>query len=437
MIKKYIVLLLVILVHLIILTCGTSPGSTPSSSSSDLGTDSSIVSPSSSSDSSDSDSSDSSPPPQVTYTHGLQSREEFEGHQFTIVDGAYHFPQLLSELGIFKDFEKLTVNEGVIPYGVNSPLYTSGATKRRWMILPSNTDKIVYNLAGATNVFKFPVGTVFIKTFSLTNAENEEIHLETRFIIENGAQGIGADATSYRWKKDQTDAVLMTANVDEAVNVSDDYPTKGTGIVNWHYPFSECSQCHILGGKLLGVVPSQLNGEFYYDRYDVTDNQIRTWNSIELFNKDMSFHYPYSQEDYRYDHVERYDRLDDESVDLNQRIKSYLAVNCGICHRPEHPHGYHLNLPSNLDFRYEVPIPQMALYDTVNDTKIPADRGHVSSNYYFYRVDTDDLTNSVLYGRLSHDANTNLKPGMALFSEPNPAILSPIKEWLRINFVEE
>ena len=48
-------------------------------------------------------------------------------------------PRLLSETGIFQSLKDLTPAAGVLPYDVNSPLWSDGAVKRRWLVLPKDS----------------------------------------------------------------------------------------------------------------------------------------------------------------------------------------------------------------------------------------------------------------------------------------------------------
>jgi len=77
---------------------------------------------------------------------------------------SHALPQHLSELGAFADPVHLVPAPGIIPYNVNSPLWSDGASKQRWIAVPKN-EKIAFS---ATDNFSFPAGTVFIKNFALT-----------------------------------------------------------------------------------------------------------------------------------------------------------------------------------------------------------------------------------------------------------------------------
>ena len=52
-------------------------------------------------------------------------------------DGA--LPRLLSQTGLFKDVARLIPAEDLLPYDVNVPFWSDGATKRRWIKLPPGT----------------------------------------------------------------------------------------------------------------------------------------------------------------------------------------------------------------------------------------------------------------------------------------------------------
>src|SRR5262245_39856007 len=68
----------------------------------------------------------------------------------------------LSEYGFFTGALKdLSPAEGVIPFALNSPLFSDYAYKKRFVKIPGTT-KVKYN---GDDVFEFPDGTVLIKNF--------------------------------------------------------------------------------------------------------------------------------------------------------------------------------------------------------------------------------------------------------------------------------
>lgn len=71
-------------------------------------------------------------------------------------------PERLSEWGVLNtDGRHLRLNEGVVPYDLNSPLFSDYALKLRTVWMPPETS------AGyrSDREFDFPVGTIICKTF--------------------------------------------------------------------------------------------------------------------------------------------------------------------------------------------------------------------------------------------------------------------------------
>ena len=96
--------------------------------------------------------------------------------------------ELLSSYGFFKGkLRNLEPQEGVVPYFLNSSLFSDYAYKRRFVKIPKGT-AATYN---GSEVFNFPEGTVLIKNFYYPadfRKPNENIRLmETRLLIlQNG-----------------------------------------------------------------------------------------------------------------------------------------------------------------------------------------------------------------------------------------------------------
>ena len=77
------------------------------------------------------------------------------------------FPTKLSETGLFTSVKGHQVDPGLIPYDVNAPLWSDGASKERFIALPGD-GKIEFADARGWN---FPEGAVLVKTFSLDMAK--------------------------------------------------------------------------------------------------------------------------------------------------------------------------------------------------------------------------------------------------------------------------
>ena len=244
-------------------------------------------------------------------------------------------PQQLSATGLFADVQNLIPTPGLIEYEVNAPLWSDGARKRRWIALPG-TSRVDFS---PTDAWTFPVGTVLVKHFELDTPTGIR-RLETRVLVRST---MGWDSYPYRWNPAQLDADLLASAATETIAAVD---ANGQGFaVDWFFPGpTDCSQCHTAAaGHVLGVNTRQLNRDFAYPR--VRDNQLRAWNFIGLFDRDIGAATQYSA---------LADPADDER-DIATRARSYLAANCAQCHRPGGP------TPVNMDLRFAIPVAQTNL----------------------------------------------------------------------------
>lgn len=230
-------------------------------------------------------------------------------------------PTLLSQTGAFTDLAALAPAPGVIPYGVNQPLWSDGAAKRRWIALPNDgvpntpAERIAWS---EEDPWGFPAGTVMIKHF-----EFDQRRLETRFLV-NGDDGSWYGFT-YRWREDGSDAELLPG--DPLVETVDDGGVART----WHFPGrTQCFSCHTTaGGRPLGVKTSQLNGDFFYEATGRVANQLVTLNRLGFLSPAL--------DEASLPAMLTSRRQDDVTASLERRARSYLDVNCAHCHQPAAP----------------------------------------------------------------------------------------------------
>lgn len=113
--------------------------------------------------------------------------------------------------------------DGVLPFTPQYPLWTDGATKRRWIRLPPGTSIDTSD----PDAWVFPVGTTFWKEFSVGRA------LETR-LAERLADGSWR-YVAYVWNADGTAAVIAPdgASIDLGHGRRHDVPAAG-----------DCLLCH-------------------------------------------------------------------------------------------------------------------------------------------------------------------------------------------------
>jgi uncharacterized repeat protein (TIGR03806 family) len=289
-------------------------------------------------------------------------------------------PTMLSATGVFSDTPAMVPTNGLIPYAPNTPLWSDGALKTRYISVPNNgvLETPVQQVGFApTGQWTFPSGTVFVKTFELqTNLSdpNSILRLETRLLVRdtNGA----VYGVTYKWLPDNSDAVLLSNSMTEAVVITN----AGTSFIqNWYFPSpSDCLQCHTaVAGYVLGVNTRQLNGADFYPASGVADNQLRTLNRLGLF-------YPAFSEA-GIATFEQLSSLTNPTAALTQRARSYLDANCAQCHQPG-------GTGITFDARYDTPLTNQSIINVTAAFSLGYDNAKV--------VAPSDIWRSVLYDRI-------------------------------------
>jgi glucose/arabinose dehydrogenase/mono/diheme cytochrome c family protein len=190
------------------------------------------------------------------------------------------FPKRLSETGIFTSVKGHVVDPGLIPYDVNAPLWSDGATKERFIGLPGD-GQIDFTTNRGWN---FPEGTVLVKTFSLDLIRNEPSsrrRIETRLLTKQNGQWYGY---SYLWNDDQTEAELApAAGLERIYEISDPKTPGNPHKQTWHYPSrAECMVCHSRAANwVLGLTAMQMNK--VHDYGGVRDEQLRALEHLGVF----------------------------------------------------------------------------------------------------------------------------------------------------------
>ena len=245
-------------------------------------------------------------------------------------------PATLSQLGIFIDLTNLTPADFLIPYTVNSPLWSDGAVKTRWFTIPTNTT-IHFTANGE---WTFPAGSIFVKHFELPVDDTDPKilrRLETRIIVrDTNSYVYGA---SYKWRPDNSDADLVSTGISEPVEIK---TSTGIRTQTWFYPGKQdCLTCHTpASGGVLGVNTRQLNGKFKYSDGH-TDNQLRALGRMGIF--DGAF------DERKIFRAPKLVNITNTAAALELRVRSYLDANCSICHRPGGAGAF-------FDARFETPL---------------------------------------------------------------------------------
>jgi uncharacterized repeat protein (TIGR03806 family) len=226
-------------------------------------------------------------------------------------------PDLLSDTGCVDPSDVTRPYAGLVPYDINAGFWSDGASKTRFLGLPNGA---TMSIVGDDD-WQLPAGTVIVKNFSLNGAL-----VETRHLMRH-PDGVWAGYT-YEWNASQTDATRVVGGKTVSIAGQD-----------WVFPSeSQCDQCHTsAAGFALGPETAQLNRDFTYPGTGRTDNQLTTLDHIMMFSAPLAGT-PAT--------LPALADPADAGVDLNDRARAYLHVNCSNCHRPGG------GTPVDIDLRY-------------------------------------------------------------------------------------
>ncbi|HVU49427.1 MAG TPA: hypothetical protein VHL80_02010 [Polyangia bacterium] len=280
----------------------------------------------------------------------------------------------------------------VVPYEVNSPLWSDGAWKTRGMKLPAGGKIHVKDCAKNPDECKvndfntgqccapvaddgkwvYPAGTVMVKNFMFPDTSRPSGYklVETRLLVHFDKvvqlEGVNTEwvGYGYQWDDAQTDATIVgtlvegsDTNVSAMFNVK---PTMGgaTQSVTWNYPSrNDCITCHMpitptttpSGGFTIGPETAQMNRTVAGD----TMNQIDKFAAMGMFDATLTKPYkaalvaPYPGQA----------GSPPAGATLDQRARSYLHANCSFCHRPDGKF-------QAFDVRYDIPFFKTGLCGT-------------------------------------------------------------------------
>lgn len=238
----------------------------------------------------------------------------------------YDYPALrkLSEYAFFTGtMHQLNPVSNLIPYELNSPLFSDYAEKSRFIVLPEG-GKMIYH---PTEVFDFPEGAILIKNFyyplNLTDTTGAKRMIETRLLIRKSGTW---EALTYVWNDDQTDAFLEIAgkNIDVSWVDANGKSQK----VNYSVPsLNQCKSCHWRNEEMTLIGPSARQLDKSNELYPGGQNQL-----IYYRNEGLLAGIPNPTT-----HIPLPDYSNPASGNLISRARAYLEINCAHCHRPEGP----------------------------------------------------------------------------------------------------
>ncbi len=206
------------------------------------------------------------------------------------------FPARLSEYGFFADAAATKPVAGVIPYRVQTPLWSDGTDKARFVYIPVG-HKVAANGDGLLDL---PVGSALVKTFAMNGKA-----IETRVLLHRADGWVGLP---YVWNAEQTDAALALAGKRI------DLVTPAGTAISYAVPNkNQCKECHAAGGVVTPIGPKARNlsaqwlADFHregrLDRLPVVARRVPLWE-------------------------------DRAAVPLADAARGWLDANCAHCHKP-------------------------------------------------------------------------------------------------------
>lgn len=271
----------------------------------------------------------------------------------------------ISQYGLFKDASNPLSGgngDGVMPYELNSTLFTDYASKSRVVFLPPGPGGTVQRAnyqdsrQGVTATLDFPAGTVIAKTFSFRKEDaagkllGEQV-VETRLLIKRQtAKGVNWVGLPYIWEHDgsgkPTRAVLSLAGGTATVawDYLDPNPNvkKGgqraryTGTSS-HYAVPaalNCITCHGGDDREPGAAPigpKARNLDRGMNKDLSGENQLAFMVRKNWLDEVPSTH---DSKLAVWDLPGSSGEAADSAMDIHKRVRAYLEVNCAHCHNP-------------------------------------------------------------------------------------------------------
>jgi uncharacterized repeat protein (TIGR03806 family) len=314
-------------------------------------------------------------------------------------------PKSLSEWQVLRvESGRLSLNDGVVPYDLNTPLFSDYAHKLRTIWMPKGKSASY----AERNSFAFPVGTIISKTFyyplpangrwdgktvartepAQSSFENGSLDLskvrliETRLLVRREA---GWEAMPYVWNEEQTEATLKRAG--EMVSLELLAEDGGREAVNYQVPDqNQCASCHATDNKTRALHPigpkaRNLNRDFAYATG--SENQL-----AHLARVGYLIGAPAPQQAPR-----NADWKDAAHEKLEDRARAYLDVNCGHCHSPTGPaitSGMWLDATVTDSLKLGFCKQPVAAGKGTGNRLYDIAPGHADASVLMFRLDSDD-----------------------------------------------
>ena len=307
---------------------------------------------------------------------------EFEGGP---VNGSV--PRNLSETGCVSSTNAQQPAAGMIPYAINAPFWSDGASKERWLAVPDGQTVTVRT----DGDWDFPNRSVLMKNFRVGTQL-----IETRLLMRHPDGTWGG--FTYEWNAQQTDATLVEGGAVRDIGGGQD----------WIFPSeAQCLECHTgAANRALGLENSQLNRTFTYTQTGRTANELATLSHIGVLSPPIA---DSSAQPAMPDPA-------DASAPLGNRARAYLHTNCSQCHRPNGPTS------STMDLRYTTAL------NTTNACNASPQFGDLGIGANARLIAPGSSANSVIVNRANRRDGSGMPPLAS--NEVDSAGVALLTQWI-------
>ncbi len=298
----------------------------------------------------------------------------------------------------------LRLNDRVVPYDLNTPLFSDYALKLRTVWMPPGTSAAYRS----DREFDFPIGTIISKTFHYELADGD-LDGVVRVIKADREAALGAGGTldlddyylaetrlliryedgwkafPYVWNAEQDEAFLEPAG--ELLNlklVSE--TTEDESIVYVVPDQNQCAACHTPDHaskelRPLGPKARQLNSDFSYTCG--TEKQLTYWTSNGLLSglEGLS-HAP---------KIANWSNPGDAT--LEERARAYLDANCAHCHNARgtaDTSALNLNIEAEVDRNFGICKPPVAVGRGSGNRPYDIYPGRAEDSILLFRMENAD-----------------------------------------------
>lgn len=328
-------------------------------------------------------------------------------------------PPLLSDFRFFRLRNGVPdYNQGVVPYDLNTPLFSDFALKWRAIYLPPGS-QIQFH---PTDSFEFPVGSAIVKSFAiapdLRTPEVDVRILETRVLIRYAD---GWRAFPYLWREDRSDADFFARGAVLPLTFID--PRGQTRTAQYLVPQrNQCFACHdqlnAQGGAFLtplGPKARYLHRSFPYE--GGAANQLTHLAGLGWLEGlpdlgDVNPAFDFSE-------VATTGTTGLDQLGLERAARDYLDINCAHCHNPNSVQGVTSQLFLSFDTtdRFRLGV-----------CKEPGSAGTGSGGLRFDIV-PGNAAQSILHFRMASETVGEIMPLVGRSLRDDPAV-ELIRAWI-------